>query len=135
MRVLVCGGRQYWDVQHVYNTLTDIDDKRGPITCIIHGGAGGADHHGMMWGQLVAHTAKRKIAVRGFTADWGRYGDAAGPIRNALMLEDGKPDLVVAFPGGKGTASMVKLAKYAGVEVMKVSSRPPSHHGDNGERE
>jgi hypothetical protein len=39
------------------------------------------------------------------------------------MLEEGKPDLVVAFPGGTGTANMVKQARAAGVEVLEVS--PP----------
>jgi UDP-N-acetylmuramoylalanine-D-glutamate ligase len=31
---------------------------------------------------------------------------------------EGKPDLVVAFPGGRGTANMVEQAKQAGVEVI-----------------
>ena len=31
--------------------------------------------------------------------------------------EYGNPDLVIAFPGGKGTAMMVDLARKAGVEV------------------
>jgi len=42
----------------------------------------------------------------------------AGPERNAAMLGLG-PDLVVAFPGGSGTAGMVRLAKAAGVEVIE----------------
>lgn len=44
-------------------------------------------------------------------------GKAAGPIRNQRMLDEGKPDLVVAFPGGRGTADMVRRAKAAGVPV------------------
>jgi hypothetical protein len=44
----------------------------------------------------------------------------AGPIRNQRMLVEGKPDLVVAFPGGKGTAGMVTLARNAGVDVIMV---------------
>jgi hypothetical protein len=31
------------------------------------------------------------------------------------MLDQGKPDLVVAFPGGRGTANLVKQARAAGV--------------------
>ncbi|MEM9912925.1 MAG: hypothetical protein AAF922_19365 [Pseudomonadota bacterium] len=45
-------------------------------------------------------------------------GRAAGPIRNKEMLDEGCPDLVVAFPGGRGTANMVKQAQAAGVEVL-----------------
>jgi hypothetical protein len=36
------------------------------------------------------------------------------------MLDEGKPDLVVAFPGGTGTADMVKRAELAGVKVVKL---------------
>ena len=36
------------------------------------------------------------------------------------MLMEGKPDLVVAFPGGAGTANMIKQARKAGVEVIEV---------------
>jgi formate dehydrogenase assembly factor FdhD len=32
-------------------------------------------------------------------------------------LSKGKPDLVVAFPGGRGTADMVRKAQTAGVPV------------------
>lgn len=45
---------------------------------------------------------------------------AAGPIRNSRMLREGKPDLVLAFPGHGGTADMVKQAGEAGVGVMKA---------------
>src|SRR5258708_15682483 len=34
-------------------------------------------------------------------------------LRNRDMLCDGKPDLIIAFPGGKGTAGMVDLARKA----------------------
>jgi UDP-N-acetylmuramoylalanine-D-glutamate ligase len=36
------------------------------------------------------------------------------------MLNDHRPDMVVAFPGGRGTANMIALAKSAGVEVIEV---------------
>jgi hypothetical protein len=37
------------------------------------------------------------------------------------MLGQGHPDLVVAFPGGRGTADMVRRANAAGVRVMEVA--------------
>ena len=37
------------------------------------------------------------------------------------MLDEGKPDLVIAFPGGKGTADMARRAREAGIEVIEVS--------------
>lgn len=56
-----------------------------------------------------------------YPADWKRYGMAAGPIRNRRMLKEGKPDIVIAFAGGRGTADMVRQAKAAGVPVVKVA--------------
>ena len=44
---------------------------------------------------------------------------AAGPKRNQQMLDEAKPDMVVAFPGGKGTAHMRQIAKAAGVPVWQ----------------
>jgi hypothetical protein len=36
------------------------------------------------------------------------------------MLREGRPDLVLAFPGGRGTANMVLLAKRDRVKVIEV---------------
>jgi hypothetical protein len=57
-----------------------------------------------------------------YPADWTRHGKAAGPKRNQLMLDKEKPDLVIAFPGGKGTADMVARAKAQGFKVMEVEN-------------
>jgi ABC-type Fe3+-hydroxamate transport system substrate-binding protein len=37
------------------------------------------------------------------------------------MLNEGKPDLVIAFPGGKGTQMMINLAESAGIPVVKIN--------------
>ncbi len=57
-----------------------------------------------------------------YEADWHEHGRAAGPIRNARMIAEGRPDLVIAFPGGRGTADMVSRARKAGIEVREVSA-------------
>jgi hypothetical protein len=49
-----------------------------------------------------------------------KHGRAARPIRNQRMLDEGKPDLVVAFPGGRGTTDMIRRAERAGVPVRQV---------------
>src|SRR5262249_16770583 len=46
--------------------------------------------------------------------EWDELGKKAGPLRNQRMLDEGKPDLVVAFPGGGGTKDMVRRAVQAG---------------------
>jgi hypothetical protein len=125
MRVLVCGGRDYCDQDHVWNTLCELDAQRGPFEVVIHGCATGADTEGMIWAQGLG----RKHAP--FQADWRTHGRAAGPLRNQRMLDEGKPTLVIAFPGGKGTADMVRRAKAAGVEVIAIADRSPQG-GDKG---
>jgi hypothetical protein len=113
MRVLVCGGRRWSDTDYTYAYLNFLHSKE-PITSIIEGDAKGADRMAGYWAR------KNHIDNYKYKADWKQYGKSAGPIRNKQMLEEGKPDLVVAFPGGKGTAHMVELAKKAGVEVIQI---------------
>jgi UDP-N-acetylmuramoylalanine-D-glutamate ligase len=57
-----------------------------------------------------------------YPADWKLHGKSAGHIRNQQMLDESKPDIVIAFPGGRGTANMIKRAKKAGVEVFQVDT-------------
>jgi hypothetical protein len=35
------------------------------------------------------------------------------------MIDEGKPDLVIAFPGGRGAADMVSRAIKAGIRVER----------------
>jgi hypothetical protein len=112
MRVLVCGGRDYQDVVQV-NLVLDTFHALHTITGLCHGGARGADSLAGRW------AAKNKIPRAVYPANWKEHGKAAGPIRNAFMLEAYKPDLVIAFPGGSGTAHMVKLAERAQVRVVR----------------
>jgi hypothetical protein len=110
-RVLVCGGRDFEDRAVLYATLDRLHAQRC-FTLLIAGAARGADTMGEQWAR------DRGVRTRIFMARWAIEGRAAGPIRNARMLREGRPDLVVAFPGGKGTANMVELARDAGVEVL-----------------
>jgi hypothetical protein len=114
VRVLVCGGRDYSDAAFV-NWVLDKVHKKLKITCIIHGCARGADTFGAEW-------AERQTLVTsyGVPADWKTYGTRAGPVRNGLMLSHGKPQLVIAFDGGSGTAHMVKISEERGVKVIQA---------------
>jgi hypothetical protein len=116
MKVLVCGGRRYSDALTLGSWLGGIQRDHG-ITEIIQGGATGADFLACRFADF------KNIPVRTFTAEWDRFGKAAGPIRNRRMLEEGNPDLVVAFPGGTGTADMVSRARAANIKVIEVKSR------------
>lgn len=110
--VLVCGGRNFDHWPLVYNTLNRAL-KKYPDMRVMAGGAKGADSIADNWTKL------QQIEFLRVPAKWKGDYKAAGPIRNKKMLEY-KPDLVIAFPGGPGTAHMVKIAKEAGVKVIEV---------------
>lgn len=108
MKVLVTGGRDYGNTIKVFETLNAIKP-----TQLCQGGANGADQLARAW--AITHD----IPYVTCEADWSQ-GRKAGPLRNQKMLDEFKPDLVIAFPGGRGTADMVRRAKAAGVEVREV---------------
>jgi hypothetical protein len=114
LRLLVCGGRDFTD-QALFDAWlnTWLDVIGADAILVIHGGSPGADEMAGAWAQ--AHGATCEV----FPADWDAHGKAAGPIRNQQMLER-KPDIVLAFPGGKGTADMVARARAAGVMVAEM---------------
>jgi hypothetical protein len=115
-KVLVCGGRDYNNTGYVWDTLREIHMQR-PIAQIIHGGATGADTAAKRWAEL---NSVGQYIFPVTQEDWRELGRKAGPLRNQRMLDLGKPDVVVAFPGGTGTADMVRRAEKAGVTVVRV---------------
>jgi hypothetical protein len=114
MRVLVCGGRDYSDRNFMDHYLRLFDRNRGPIKLIISGEARGADTLAKEWAVGCG------CPYLGFPADWDKHGKAAGPIRNQQMLDEGKPDVVIAFKGGRGTADMISRAERAGIPVWRA---------------
>lgn len=118
LRVLVCGGRDFTDRACIELHLNAVDRTRG-VAEVITGGARGAD--------LLAHEWANRMGVKAtmMVADWETHGRSAGAIRNVRMLKETKPDMVLAFPGGKGTAHMVKIAHAANVPVLEIKKQEP----------
>lgn len=115
---LICGGRDFTDSLGFADVMSSIVSAYGFPDRVIHGAARGAD-------TLAGEWAKRHaLNVTAFPADWNRDGRAAGPIRNQKMLTVGKPQIVIAFPGGRGTADMIRRAKNAGLTVIEVKGTP-----------
>lgn len=130
-RILVCGGRWFNQEEYLFRVLDHYQEQAAGFAVLIHGEAPGADTMADRW----AHT--RGIRVEPYPAAWDDlttppvakrfrrdgtpYNAAAGGIRNARMLAEGKPDVVIAFPGGKGTADMIKRVRAARVFVIQVS--------------
>lgn len=120
MIIIVCGGRDYKDETVIWATLDRVHDLK-TVELVIHGGATGADSIAGQW------AATREIDCLRMPAKWNTEGRAvAGPERNKRMLEklesygwapDRREIGVVAFPGGRGTAHMCRLAEKAGVTV------------------
>lgn len=118
--VVVTGGRHYRDRMRVYRELQNAK----PTKVVTGKCKTGADTFAEDWAFM------RGIEFQGYPADWRKLGWAAGPIRNSKMLEAEQPDIVLAFPGGDGTADCVKKAKRLGITVIEVTdtevvSSPP----------
>ena len=137
MRLLVCGARDYgtkeeerkkvWAAIEFFVRECKVEytvSKKGVVTVyteyknlvLIQGAARGVDTAAQTWAVL------NNVAQLRFPADWQKYGRAAGPIRNKQMLDQGKPDKVLAFlrKDSKGTANMIAQAKKAGVHVITM---------------
>ena len=122
MRLLVCGSRTWTDRARLREVLDQVvaDHGDGQVT-VIEGDARGADR---LAGQVARERGWR---LERYPADWTREGRAAGFRRNARMLREGRPDLVVAFTVGpladsRGTADMVRRVRAAGVPVQIITS-------------
>jgi hypothetical protein len=135
-RILVCGGRDFGSLPQVpfdppysgyeaakllaakqaafLKKVLDAAAKKYEIECIIHGAARGADRLAGQWAEA------KGITVSAKPANWKRDGNRAGPIRNQQMLDEDKPTLVIAFPGGSGTKDMIQRSKKAGIRVIEV---------------
>lgn len=130
LRVLVCGGRSYNDRVSLFAALNQFVIDLGPFEVLIEGEAPGADRLAREWAEthgikVIACPADwTNVQVPGAVVRHNKYGRkynaAAGPQRNARMLREHAPDIVIAFPGHAGTQNMIDLAKEAGVEVIEV---------------
>lgn len=109
--ILVCGGREYNDREFFYKTMDSAKPFFAKEFCIVQGQARGADRLAAVW------AFERGCAMMAMPANWYTFDKGAGVIRNEWMLKFCKPELVIAFPGGSGTAHMVKIARNANLPV------------------
>lgn len=92
MRLLVCGSREWTDRNAIARELISLAPD-----VVIHGDARGADIVAGTVAYQWAIDERRTLRIEPYPADWTRDGKAAGPIRNARMLAEGKPDRGLAF--------------------------------------
>lgn len=118
MIVLVCGSRDWNDVDYIWETLSRV---LRPSDVVVHGAAYGAD--------AIAGFCADQIGCKVIRhpADWEGLGRKAGPLRNSLMLKE-EPDVVYAYhpflPNSKGTRDMVEKAKRKGIIIHILAGRP-----------
>lgn len=122
MKVLVTGGRDFRDHDWLFAGLDLLNEVTGGISELIEGGASGADCLAANWAIWKKDRTGKPEHVK-VPAKWGEYGRRAGYIRNAEMAAL-KPDIVLACPGGKGTANMVTIAKANGLKVVFLEKMP-----------
>ena len=130
MRVIIAGGRDYKFTVKDRKWLDSIH-RNWNIEEVISGMARGADLEGKEWAD------NRGIHVGPFPAKWddldapnavirrrkdGKlYNANAGFDRNLKMAKYAKentPSALIAFPGGNGTADMIKTANRMGIPVL-----------------
>lgn len=115
MVVLVCGDRNWDD----YDTIRRELKKLPKGSVIIHGGCRGADK---IAGEVAMELGFKVIA---FPAEWDKYGKSAETIRNAKMLEEIRPDVVLTFHDdlerSKGTKDIAYRAAKEQIMVKVIS--------------
>ena len=119
MRLLVCGGRDFAN-EAALRRILDKYHSKTPVSVLIQGGARGADRLAANWARA------NGVECHEYPADWRQHGKRAGYLRNQQMLDEGKPDFVIAFPGGIGTNMMIKLSNLANIHGVRITPK-----GDN----
>lgn len=128
LRIAVTGGRDYdnWDM--VVHALRQMPDD----AILVHGAASGADRLCAEWWDMQDRKAEShpadwtaecqatcQLGHRRTRPDGSDYCPAEGHYRNQRMVDSGL-DLLIAFPGGRGTADMVRRCEAAGVEIIRM---------------
>lgn len=126
MRLMLCGGRHFEDVQVIQQELARLHAEQ-PVTVLIHGSASGLGAAAEAWAR------RNDIHIVRYPPNWELHGKKAESMRNAFMIQDSRPDLVLAFPGGRHTADLVRRAGAANIAV--VSAAPLAETGQAAEDE
>lgn len=128
-RILVFGGRDFANLfgdekpislrcaehRFVMQCIGDYVGKQYNDVLIISGCARGVDTVG------IDFALKYNLPYLEFPiskADWKKYGNYAGPRRNQQMIDEGKPDVGLRFPGGNGTRDMAERLDKHGIMVI-----------------
>jgi len=118
MKIVVTGGRDFNEPYFVGRHLDKLHAKYR-FTALVEGGARGVDRFAKHWARQ-ATPAVIHISEQLTQDEWDQYGKMAGAVRNGRMLRIHTPALVIAFPGGSGTANCVELAEALGIDIVRI---------------
>lgn len=139
MRVLVFGGRDFADIfsdtkdrrlvlaehRFVMQSLYEYATSQQWNIHIISGAARGADT------VAIAFAKDHGVPYSAYpvtSAEWREFKGFAGPRRNQIMLDQGKPDVGLMFPGGRGTRDMrIRLTK-ANIPIINYGAEWKALH-------
>jgi hypothetical protein len=130
MKTIIAGGRDY-QFTAMDETALDRIHADTPISIVICGGASGADECGKQWAisRGIPHevidapwddVADKPPHEIGWHPSGKPYWKQAGPFRNDLMAQ--KADALIIFPGGRGTRSMLSIAKRYDLTVFDIKT-------------
>ena len=121
MIIMVSGGRAFNDYKVMHDALLPYNELGN---LLIVGGATGADE---LARRVWHYEFQLSYVVE--PAPWKRTGRPAGMMRNRSMI-DGQPlvphasgltpDLLILFPGGRGTAGAKTYAEERGIDTYTV---------------
>lgn len=116
IRVLVFGGRDFDNWAKLDEVLSNFfyRDHPSKVPVLIEGGAIGVDFLARVWAK------HHGFDFEEYPAQWKKHGKAAGAIRNQQMIDEGYPDFAIGFPGGTGTADMIRRLKKNNIKLIEV---------------
>lgn len=112
MKVIIAGSR---DLTNMANIKQAVKESNFDITEVVSGHARGVDRLGEQWAKT------SNISVKLFPADWGKFGKAAGFVRNKEMAE--YADALIAIWDGvsRGTENMIFNARGFELKVYVLT--------------
>lgn len=113
MRLLVCAGRHFHDSRLLESELSRLHAQH-PLTVIVHGG------HTTLGPAIEAWARANLVHAIRYPANWQHLGKRAEGVRNAFMLDDSRPDGLLALPGGRHTQDLVARAQARGIAVIRA---------------
>ncbi len=111
IKLIIAGGRDFNRVLTLKREMLNYDTTSLEVVC---GGAKGADTYGERWAK------KNNVPIKYFLAEWDKYDNAAGYIRNRQMAEYGTHLLAFWDGESRGTKNMIDTATELGLNVQIV---------------